>query len=216
MLQKTSSTIMRQRPRLESLRLVSPHHGKLRYEKGAAMVKLSIPVNEWDHVMGMPDAPVTVVEYGDYQSPKCRKMHQATEQMIRLSLKQVRLVYRHFPLVNIHPHALRAAEAAEAAAAQGKFWEMHRLLCLNPKNLKDDDLQGYAKEIGLDLDWFDYEMARGVYVRRILKDRDRSILNGVSGANLFVNDRLWAMSGLDLVVAVKDLAERLATSDFVY
>ena len=111
--------------------------------------------------------------------------------MIRPLLRKVRLVYRHFPLVNVHPHALRAAEAAEAAAAQGKFWEMHTLLYLNPESLKDNDLHKYAKRLGLDLKRFDSEMAGGVYLREILKDRDLSIINGISGApTFFVNDRL--------------------------
>ena len=138
-------------------------------------------------------------------------MHQAIEKMIRPLFAKVRFIYRHFPLVNVHPHALRAAEAAEAAAAQGKFWEMHALLYLNPESLKDHDLHGYAKKIGLDLERFDSEMARSVYVRQILKDRDLSVINGISGApTVFVNDRLWAMTGLDLISAVKDLAERSA------
>lgn len=173
------------------------------------MIILTVPVVERDHIIGAPDAPVTVVQYGDYESLNCRKMHQAIEKTIRPLLKKVRLVYRHFPLVKAHPHALRAAEAAEAAAAQGKFWEMHTRLYVNPESLKDNDLHQYAKKIGLDLERFDSEMARGVYVRQILKDRDLSVINGISGApTVFVNDRLWSMTGLDLVGAVKDLAER--------
>jgi formate-nitrite transporter family protein len=180
-------------------------------DKGAAVIKLTVPVSERDHVIGNPDAPVTVVQYGDYESLNCRKTYQATERMIRVSLKKVRLVYRHFPLVHVHPHALRAAEAAEAAAVQGKFWEMHSLLYSNSRHLKDNDLHKYARRIGLNLESFDSDMARGVYVRQILKDRDLSIINGISGApTFFVNDRLWAMTGVDLVGAVKDLAERSA------
>src|ERR1044071_1481014 len=85
-----------------------------------------------DHVTGAPDAPVTVIEYGDYESLDCRDMHQGIDEIIRPLFKKVRLVYRHFPLISIHPHALRAAEAAEAAAAQNRFWDMHLFLCLNP------------------------------------------------------------------------------------
>jgi protein-disulfide isomerase len=169
----------------------------------------AVTVTERDHVIGAADAPVTVVEYGDYESLDSREIYQAIEKILRPLLKKVRLVYRHFPLVSVHPHALRAAEAAEAAAAQRKFWEMHTLLCLNPESLKDNDLRDYAKQIGLDLERFDYEMASGVYVRHILKNRNLSLVNGVSGApTFFVNDRLWAMKGLDLIGAVKDLAER--------
>jgi protein-disulfide isomerase len=177
------------------------------------MSNLSIPVNERDHVIGMPDAPVTVVEYGDYESLDCREMHQAIEKIIHPLFRKVRLVYRHFPQTYLHPHALRAAEAAEAASAQGKFWEMHTLLSWNPDSLRDDDLHRYAKEIGVDLERFDYEMAKGLHVRKILKDRDLSRGAGISSApTFFVNDRLWAMSGLDLVHAVKAIAERSAAA----
>ena len=173
------------------------------------MINLTVPVNERDHIIGAPNAPVTVVQYGDYESLNCRKMHQAIAEMLPPLLKKIRLVYRHFPLVNLHPHALRAAEAAEAAAAQGKFWEMHTLLYLNSDCLKDNYLRKYANKIGLDLERFDSEMSSGVYVRDILKNRDLSITNGISGApTFFVNDRLWAMTGLDLLSAVKDLVER--------
>src|SRR6266850_6013129 len=118
-------------------------------------IRLSVPVNERDHVRGPTDAPVIVVNYADYECPNCQKRHRSIEKMIRELLHSVRLVHRHFPLVNVHPHALRAAEAAEAAATQGKFWEMHSLLCLNPSNLKDNDLHKYATKIDLDLEWFD-------------------------------------------------------------
>ena len=177
------------------------------------MVGLAVPVNERDHVIGSPNAPVTVVQYGDYESPDCRKIHGAIERVIKPLLNKVRLVYRHFPVVKVHPHALRAAEAAEAAAAQDKFWEMHTLLYLNTEGLKDNDLHRYAKKIGLDLERFDSEMGSSVYVRQILKDRDLSVTIGISGApTFFVNDRLWAMNGLDLVDAIKDLAERSAAA----
>jgi formate-nitrite transporter family protein len=176
------------------------------------MFSLTVPVNDRDHVIGAPDAPVTVVHYGDYESPDCRKMNQAIEKMIRPLFRKVRLVYRHFPQVKVRPHALRAAEAAEAAAAQGRFWEMHTLLYLNSASLKDNDLRQCAKRTGLDLERFDLEMARSVYVPQILKDRDLSIINGISDVpTFFVNDRRWTMTGLDLVHAVKDLAERSPT-----
>lgn len=176
------------------------------------MFSLTLPLNDRDHVFGAPDAPVTVVLYGDYESPECRKMNQEIEKMIRPLFRKVLLVYRHFPLVKVRPHALRAAEAAEAAAAQGKFWEMHTLLYLNSASLKDNDLRQYATKIGLDLERFDSEMAGSVYVRQILKDRDLSIVNGISDVpTFFVNDRRWTMRGLDLVSAVKDLADRSLT-----
>ena len=105
-----------------------------------------MPVTEGDHTIGPTDARVTVVNYGDYQCPGCQKTHRSTEKLARELLDRVRLVHRHFPLVKSHPRALRAAEAAEAAAAQGKFWEMHRLLYLHPDKLGDRDLHRYGNE----------------------------------------------------------------------
>jgi formate-nitrite transporter family protein len=175
------------------------------------MISLPVPVTQRDHVIGLPNAPVTVVQYGDYESPECGQMHKAIEKTIRPLLHQIRLVYRHFPLIKVHPHALRAAEAAEAAAAQDKFWDMHTELYLHPADLKDNDLHRYARRVGLDLKKFDHEMSHGVYASGILRERDLSILSGISGApTFFVNDRLWAMTGVDLLDAVKALAERSA------
>src|SRR5260370_1455179 len=111
----------------------------------AANATLAVPVNERDHVMGPPNAPVIVVNYGDYQCPGCQKRHRSTEKMARELMDRVRLVHRHFPLLKTHPRALRAAEAAEAAAAQSKFWEMHRLLYLRPDKLGDRDLHSDGK-----------------------------------------------------------------------
>src|SRR5882757_5377152 len=147
----------------------------------AETVTLAAPVNERDHMMGPANARVTVVNYGDYQCPGCHERHRATEKMARELQDTVRLVHRHFPLVKSHPRALRAAEAAEAAAAQGKFWEMHRLLFLRPDKLRDRDLRGYAKEIRIDLETFDREMASGVNADRILKDFYFSLNHEITG-----------------------------------
>jgi protein-disulfide isomerase len=120
----------------------------------------------------------------------------------------VRLVHRHFPLVKTHPRALRAAEAAEAAAAQGKFWEMHRRLYLRPDKLRDRDLRRHAKEIGLDLERFDREMAGGIYSDQILNDFNFSLNHGITGTpTTFINGVLYAKSGVELVGAVKAIVE---------
>jgi protein-disulfide isomerase len=171
-------------------------------------IRLTMPVNERDHMTGAPDARVTVVKYGDYESPNSQRTHQAIEKIVRQLLDRVRLVYRHFPLVKNHPHALRAAEAAEAAAAQGKFWEMNNLLYLNPAKLEDKDLRKYAKRIGLNLERFDQEMASARYAEQILKDRSFSINHAITGTpTIFVNDLLYPMSGVELVQAVKSLVD---------
>ena len=174
----------------------------------AETIRLAVPVNERDHVIGPANAPVTVVHYGDYECPGCQKKHRAIEKMARELLDGVRLVYRHFPLVNVHPHALRAAEAAEAAAAQGKFWEMSRLLYLHPDQLKDKDLHTYAEEIGLDLERFAREMASHSYTEQILQDRYFSLNHGITGApTTFINDVLYAMSEVEWIAVVKAMVE---------
>lgn len=171
-------------------------------------IMLAVPVNENDHVRGPTSAPVTVVNYGDYQCPGCQKTHRSTEKMARELLDKVRLVHRHFPLVKSHPRALRAAEAAEAAAAQGKFWEMHRRLYLRPDRLRDRDLRGHANEIGLDLERFDREMASGIHADQILKDFHFSLNHGITGTpTTFINGVRYAMSGVGLVATVKAIVE---------
>jgi protein-disulfide isomerase len=178
------------------------------------IISLPVPVDERDHVIGPPAAPVTVVKYGDYECAGDQKTHRAIERMARELLNKVRLVYRHFPLVHIHPHALCAAEAAEAAAAQGKFWEMNSLLYLNFNKLEDKELRKYAKKVGLDLERFDREMASGVYAEQILKDRDVSISHGITGVpTFFVNDVFYARTGVALIETVRDIAEEHSVID---
>jgi len=104
------------------------------------------------HVLGDPAAPVTVVEYGDLECPYCRAAEPVLRRLVEESGGRVRLVWRHFPLFQVHPHALASALAAEAAAAHGKFWDMQRLLFAHQDALTDDDLAGYARELGLDPD----------------------------------------------------------------
>ena len=168
--------------------------------------KLWLSINETDHSIGPADASVTVLNYGDYQCPDCHKRHQTVQKMIDELLLTVRFAYRHFPLINVHPRALRAAEAAEAAAAQGKFWDMHRRLYLSNEKLEDRDLRHYAHEIGLDVHRFDREMASHTYADQILKDYYNSINNGITGTpTTFINGVLYAMTGSDLIAAVKSL-----------
>jgi protein-disulfide isomerase len=165
------------------------------------------PVTDRDHVIGPSDARVTVVTYGDYECPSCQGRHRATEKMFDRLRGRVRFVYRHFPLLRVHPRALRAAEAAEAAAAQGKFWQMHRLLYSHPNKLRDLELRRYARTIGLDLVRFDRDMTSGVYADQIKKNCYDSIINGISGApTTFINGVLFAKSGVELITAAMSIA----------
>ena len=164
-------------------------------------MKLAIPVNEHDYLIGPADALVTVVNYGDYECPDCQRRHREVEKMFDQLAKSVRFVHRHFPLINVHSRALPAAEAAEAAAAQGKFWEMHRALYTQPDKLDDRHLRHYAKKIGLDLNRFDREMAAGTY-----RAYNNSIIYGISGApTTFINGELYAMSGVELLSVVRSM-----------
>src|SRR6266446_8219791 len=111
-----------------------------------------------DHVHGSPGARVTVVEYGDFECPSCRQAYPAVKIMLKHYGDRIRFAYRHFPLVEVHPHAELAAEAAEAAGAQGKFWPMHDLLFENQQHLKANHLRAHAQRLELDLSRYDYEM----------------------------------------------------------
>jgi formate-nitrite transporter family protein len=177
-------------------------------------MNLMTPVNERDHVLGPSDAAVTVVNYGDYECPDCHKRHRAVEKMVAELRNTVRFVYRHFPLVKVHPRALRAAEAAEAAAAQGKFWEMHRRLYLRPDKLGERDLRRHARELGLDLARFDRELASGTYAEQIRKDWFNSVIYGITAApTTFINGVHYALSGVELLATVQTrLKEQRASS----
>src|SRR3979490_2569874 len=106
--------------------------------------ELAVPVSAVDHALGASHAPVTVVEYGDFECPNCKQAAPAVKLLFEEFVGRIRLVYRHFPLEEVHPHALRAAEAAECGGAQGKFWPMHDLLFDNQQHLKLPQLHGYA------------------------------------------------------------------------
>jgi protein-disulfide isomerase len=122
-----------------------------------------------DHVRGSP-AGRLIIEYGDYECPYSRQAFRAIEQVERELGGNVRFAFRHFPLTGIHPHALAAAAAAEAAARQGRFWAMHELLFDRQKALEDGDLRGYAAQLGLDLAAFDRDRASSAVADRIRRD----------------------------------------------
>jgi protein-disulfide isomerase len=128
------------------------------------------PVDEQlDHVRGEAGAPV-ILEYGDYECPYSHQAFRSIERVERDLSGHVRLAFRHFPLTQIHPHALAASASAEAAARQGRYWEMHDLLFHRQKALADHDLRAYARELGLDLDRFDRDRAGDEVGARIMRD----------------------------------------------
>ncbi|NUP67792.1 MAG: thioredoxin domain-containing protein [Nonomuraea sp.] len=137
-----------------------------------------------DHVRGPRDAPVTVVEYGDYECPFCSEADPVTRDLL-LTRPDVRYVWRHLPLSDIHPHARLAAEAAEAAGAQGAFWPMHSLLLARQDRLEMSDLLAYAAELGLDVGTFRRELDRRAHAGRVERDIASADRGGVSGTPTF-------------------------------
>jgi protein-disulfide isomerase len=145
------------------------------------MAEFSAPVvTQDDHVRGPEDAPVTVVEYGDYECPYCRGAFRDVEEMLEEYRGKIRFVFRNFPIQQVHPHAEQAAEAAEAAAAQGKFWEMYELLLQPYAHLDTDTLVSYAELIGLDIPRFREDVTEQRYARKIEGDVQEGLRNGVN------------------------------------
>jgi len=130
-----------------------------------------------DHVRGSPAGPL-ILEYGDYECPYSRQAFRAIEQVEQQLGGNLRFAFRHFPLTGIHPHALAAAAAAEAAALQGRFWDMHELLFHRQKALGDGDLRGYAVQLGLDVAVFDRDRVSSIVLDRIQRDVDSGLASG--------------------------------------
>jgi Na+/H+ antiporter NhaA len=153
------------------------------------LTDLSTPVTARDHVRGPADATVTVVEYGDFECP-WTQMAAPTARELLAENDDIRYVWRHLPLQDVHPHAQLAAEAAEAAGDQGLFWPMHDLLLTNQDQLQFDDLIGYATQLGLDVDRFRDDLLRHRFAARVAQDVDSADLSGVAGTpTFFINDR---------------------------
>src|SRR5438876_8946206 len=147
--------------------------------------KLNLPVNDRDHVQGPKTAPVTLVEYGDYECPYTGQAFPIVKAIQKQLGDRLLFVFRNFPLTQIHPHAEHAAEAAEAAAAQGKFWDMHDYLFKHQRALDDTHLLKYAKEIGIDTNKFQNEMSRQIYAPQVKKFIEDGIKSGVEGTPTF-------------------------------
>jgi protein-disulfide isomerase len=130
------------------------------------------------------EAPVTVVEYGDFECPYCGQAEPVVRELLR-DFGDVTYVWRHLPLNDVHPNAQQAAEAAEAAAEQGAFWEMHDLLLDHQDALGFDDLLGYAEQLGLDVARFEEDLRTRAGARRVAEDVDSADLSGVSGTPTF-------------------------------
>ena len=140
---------------------------------------LTLPVGDRDHLQGPADAPLTLVEYGDYECPHCGRAFPVLEDIRLVMGEDLRLVFRHYQITLSHSHAQLAAEAAEAAGAQGRFWQMHAKLFINQDALDRPSLERYAIEIGLDVPRFHMELATGAYQERVLSDIESGEESGV-------------------------------------
>jgi protein-disulfide isomerase len=159
--------------------VIGPHVGQSR------VARLILPISLHDHVQGAVDAPVTLVEYGDYECPFCGRAHPIIKTVQHRLGRRLRFVYRHFPLAEMHPRAFRAAEAAEAAGARRKFWPMHDMQFERQQALEDTDLMSYAEYLRLDLPRFVADLADGTYEMKVRSDFMSGVRSGVNGTPTF-------------------------------
>jgi protein-disulfide isomerase len=170
---------------------------------------LLLPIRPMDHVHGREDAPYTLVEYGDYECPDCGRLYIILRDLQRDIASRLRIVFRHYPFSGIHHFAQQAAEAAEAAGAQGKFWEMHTMLFERQQALRTKDLIRYAGELALDVERFRDELKNGRYSERVRADFLAGVQNGVySTPGLFLNgvryDGEWGKESLRSLLMSRD------------
>jgi len=153
------------------------------------LFELTIPANATDHSIGPANARVTVTEYGDFECPNCKQAAPAVKLLLHHFEGRIRFVFRNFPLEEVHPHALHAAQAAECAGGQGKFWPMHDLLFENQPHLKLPQLHSYAQRLDLDLQRYAAEMAEQVYLQRVREHMQSGRESGVRATPTFFVNR---------------------------
>ncbi len=171
--------------------------------------RLTVPVSERDHVRGSAAAPLTLLEYGDYECPFCGAAHAVLKQLLQIMGDEVRLAFRNFPLAQIHPHAQLAAEAAEAAALQGHFWEMHDMLFEHQDRLEVQDVIGYAAALRLDLQRFGIDLSQHTCAPRVREDFLSGIRSGVNGTPTFFINGVRHNGGYDLESLIAALRSAL-------
>lgn len=155
-----------------------------------AMSRLAMPVTERDHIRGSLDAPVTLVEYGDYECPHCGQAYYVLKAIEEREGHSLCIAFRNFPLTTVHPHAQMAAEAAEAAGGQGKFWPMHDMLFENQQALEEQYLQAYAEMLGLNIPRFIRALIEHPYTPRVREDVLSGARSGVNGTPAFFINNL--------------------------
>jgi protein-disulfide isomerase len=173
------------------------------------IVKLTLPVNSSrDHIQGSATAPVTLLEYGDYECPYCGQAYPIIKQIQKRLGNKLRFVFRNFPITQIHPHAQHAAEAAETAAAQNKFWDMHDYIYEHQQALDDNHLEKYAGKLGLDLVKFNNDMSSHAHVRHIREDFLSGVRSGVNGTPTFYINGIRHNDSWDLETLLKTLRSK--------
>lgn len=168
-------------------------------------VHLTLPVGERDHTQGPANAPLTLVEYGDYECPSCGRAYPIVKEIQQRLGERLRFVFRHFPLTQIHSHAQQAAEAAEIAGHLGKFWEMHDTLFENQQALDDSHLREYAEAIGLNGEEFERELQSQAAEGRVREDFLSGVRSGVNGTPTFFINGIRHDYNYDLKVLVAAL-----------
>jgi protein-disulfide isomerase len=149
------------------------------------MTKLTPAIGDHDHVQGNPSARVTLVEYGDFQCPYCKRAHPIVQAVQKTLGDRLRFVFRNFPLRELHPYAEAAAEAAEAAGAQGKFWEMHDVLFETEDDLSPASLTRYAESVGLDVERWAHDVNRRAFRAHVERDMESGIRSGLHATPTF-------------------------------
>ncbi len=166
----------------------------------------AVPVPDRDHIQGSIDAPIKLLEYGDYECPFCGQAYPVVKEIQKRLGKRLCFAFRNFPLINSHPHAEHAAETAEAAGVRGRFWEMHDYLFENQEALEVEDLAGYAAALGLDAQQIMSELSSGAHAPRVREDFRNGARSGVNGTpTFFINGKRY-----DGMAALEELLSALA------
>jgi protein-disulfide isomerase len=152
------------------------------------MTQLTPAVNSYDHISGNSNAPLELVEYGDYECPYCGAAYPVIKEIQERVGQDLKFVFRNFPLSKIHPHAFLAAVATEAAGLQNKFWEMHDIVFENQKALETENIFRYAETIGLNAEQFEFDITQKILINKVEKDFESGLRSGVSKLpGLYIN-----------------------------
>jgi protein-disulfide isomerase len=171
------------------------------------VARLTMPVSQRDHIQG-DSAQATLVEYGDYECPYCGQAYPIVKEVQKHLKNKLQFVFRNFPITQIHPHAQQAAEAAESAAAQNKFWDMHDHLYEHQQALDDSHLERYASKLELDLDRFNHDMSSHAHAQRIREDFLSGVRSGVNGTPTFYINGIRYNGSWDLQTLLKALRSK--------